>query len=292
MVTTRRLLDLTYQAFNARDIDRALATMHPDVDWPNGMEGGRVHGHAAVREYWTRQWRSIDPHVEPVRFAADEGGRTVVDVRQVVRDRAGNLVADEMVQHVYRVEDDLVRSMEIRKLPGRRIIRRERPADVLAIRRLHEVAFPTPAEARLVDGLRRSGRLVVSLVAEESSEIVGHVAFSPVSAGASSEGLGLAPLAVASGRRRRGVGSALVRGGLDAGRRAGFGFVVVLGEPAYYERFGFAAARGWGLLDEYGGGAAFQALELRPGAIPRGSGAVRYGDEFALLDPRPKVDVP
>jgi predicted N-acetyltransferase YhbS len=292
MATTRRLLERTYQAFNARDIDRALATMHPDVDWPNGMEGGRVHGRAAVREYWTRQWRSIDPHVEPVRFAADEGGRTVVDVRQVVRDRAGTLVADEMVQHVYRVEDGLVRSMEIRKLPGRTIIRPERAADVLAIRRLHEEAFPTPAEARLVDGLRGSGRLVVSFVAEESSEIVGHVAFSPVSAGASSEGLGLAPLAVASGCRRRGVGSALVRGGLDASRRAGFGFVVVLGEPAYYERFGFAPASGWGLLDEYGGGAIFQALELGPGAIPRGAGRVRYCEEFALLDVQPKTDVP
>lgn len=84
----------------------------------------------------------------------------------------------------------------------------------------------------------------------------------------------------------------MVRGGLDASRRAGFGFVVVLGEPAYYARFGFAAASGWGLLDEYGGGAAFQALELRPGAIPRGAGPVRYGAEFALLDARPTADVP
>jgi len=232
MVTVRHLLECTYEAFNARDIDRALSTVHPDVDWPNGMEGGRVHGRAAVREYWTRQWCSIDPHVEPVRFAVDEGGQMVVDVRQVIRDRAGSLVSDEMVQHIYRVEDGLVRSMEIRKLPGCTIVRRERPADVSAIRGLHEEAFPTPAEARLVDVLRGSGRLVVSLVAEESREIVGHVALSPVSAGASSEGLGLAPLAVARGRRRRGVGSALVRGGLDAGSRAGFGFVVVLGEPA------------------------------------------------------------
>ena len=292
MVTVRHLLECTYEAFNARDIDRALSTVHPDVDWPNGMEGGRVHGRAAVREYWTRQWCSIDPHVEPVRFAVDEGGQMVVDVRQVIRDRAGSLVSDEMVQHIYRVEDGLVRSMEIRKLPGCTIVRRERPADVSAIRGLHEEAFPTPAEARLVDVLRGSGQLVVSLVAEESREIVGHVALSPVSAGASSEGLGLAPLAVARGRRRRGVGSALVRGGLDAGSRAGFGFVVVLGAPAYYGRVGFAAASGWGLLVDYGGGPAFQALELRPGGIPRGSGLVRYGEEFSLLGARPKIDVP
>jgi hypothetical protein len=92
--------------------------MHPDVDWPNGMDGGRVQGHDAVREYWTRQWRSVDPHVTPVRFVAEDG-RIVVDVRQVIRDRAGKLVREEMVQHVYRLEDGRVRSMEIRKLPRR-----------------------------------------------------------------------------------------------------------------------------------------------------------------------------
>lgn len=266
--------------------------MHPDVDWPNGMDGGRVHGHDAVREYWTRQWRSIDPHVTPVRFVAEDGGLIVVDVRQVIRDLAGNLVRDEMVQHVYRVEDGLVRSMEIRKLPRRTIIRPERPEDGLAIHCLHEEAFPTPAEAGLVDRLRAGGRLVVSLVAEEGGEIVGHVALSPVSAGSSPGGLGLAPLAVASGCRRRGVGGMLVRAGLDASRRAGSAFVVVVGEPAYYERFGFTAASGWGLLDEYGAGAAFQVLGLRPGDVPRGAGLVRYAEEFALLGARPEDDVP
>ena len=292
MTAPRRLLEGTYEAFNAREVDRALSTMHPDVDWPNGMDGGRVHGHDAVREYWTRQWRSIDPHVTPVRFVAEDGGCIAVDVRQVIRDRAGNLVRDEMVQHVYRVEDGLVRSMEIRKLPRRTIIRPERPEDVLAIHRLHEEAFRTPAEARLVDVLRASGRLVVSLVAEEAGEIVGHVALSSVSAGASPGGLGLAPLAVASGCRRRGVGDALVRGGLDASRRAGCAFVVVLGEPAYYERFGFTVASGWGLVDEYGAGPAFQVLELRPGGVPRGAGLVRYAEEFALLSARPEDDAP
>ena len=83
------LLERTYAAFNARDIDGALAAMHPDVDWPNGMEGGRVHGHRAVREYWTRQWGLIDPRVEPRGFATEADGRIAVDVHQVVRDRAG-----------------------------------------------------------------------------------------------------------------------------------------------------------------------------------------------------------
>jgi ketosteroid isomerase-like protein len=107
------LLRYAYAAFNARNVDAALATMHPDVDWPNGMEGGRVIGHDAVRAYWTRQWTLIDPHVEPLSFAPTADGRIAVDVRQVVRDREGSLLVDQQVQHVYRIEDGRVRSMEI-----------------------------------------------------------------------------------------------------------------------------------------------------------------------------------
>jgi ketosteroid isomerase-like protein len=113
-MTARALLEQTYAAFNARDIDSALAAMHPDVDWPNGMEGGRVHGHRAVREYWTRQWDLIDPRVEPRAFTVEADGRIAVDVHQVVRDRAGALLKEEMVQHVYRIDHGLIRSMEIR----------------------------------------------------------------------------------------------------------------------------------------------------------------------------------
>jgi limonene-1,2-epoxide hydrolase len=115
MTTERRILEKAYAAFNARDIDAALAAMHADVDWPNGMEGGSVHGHDGVHDYWTRQWGMIEPHVEPVRFEEDADGRTVVHVHQVVRDLSGNVVADGMVQHVYLIEDGLVRSMEIRE---------------------------------------------------------------------------------------------------------------------------------------------------------------------------------
>src|SRR2546421_12843391 len=78
------LLRRAYEAFNARDIDSALALMHPDVDWPNGMEGGRVLGRAAVREYWTRQFQVIDSRVEPEGFTTDADGRGAVDVHQVV----------------------------------------------------------------------------------------------------------------------------------------------------------------------------------------------------------------
>src|ERR1044071_9486615 len=110
------LLAEAYAAFNARDVDRVLATMHPDVDWPNGMEGGYVHGHAAVRDYWRRQWRSIDPHVEPQRFAVEDDGRITVHVHQVVRDLSGRVVTDQMVRHVYRVENRAIRHMEITPL--------------------------------------------------------------------------------------------------------------------------------------------------------------------------------
>ena len=110
-----RLLHKAYAAFNARDIDGALATMTPDVIWPNGMEGGTVHGHAGVRAYWTRQWGMIDPHVEPVKFIEDESGSFIVDVHQVVRDLAGKLLLDRMVQHVYTLRDGLIQSMDIRE---------------------------------------------------------------------------------------------------------------------------------------------------------------------------------
>jgi len=115
MLTDRDLLTNTYNAFNARDIDAVLAVMRADVDWPNGWEGGRVYGREGVRDYWARQWAAIDPHVEPVGFDTDETGRTVVKVHQVVRDLEGNLISEGMVEHVYLIEDGLIKSMEIRK---------------------------------------------------------------------------------------------------------------------------------------------------------------------------------
>jgi hypothetical protein len=108
------IVTTAYQAFNARDIEAVLATMHPDVAWPNGMEGGYVHGHRAVREYWTRQWALIDSRVEPLGLEADETGRIVVEVHQVVRDLAGQVKADRLVQHVYEIRDSLIVRMEIR----------------------------------------------------------------------------------------------------------------------------------------------------------------------------------
>jgi putative acetyltransferase len=163
-------------------------------------------------------------------------------------------------------------------------IRPEQPGDAAAVRSVHEAAFPGHDEARLVDALRAAGRMVVSLVAEDNGRIVGHVAFSPVTVEGASDGVGLAPVAVIPTAQRGGIGSRLIRSGLDICRQNGFGFVVVLGAPAYYGRFGFTPAHAWGLDDEYGGGEAFQALELREGSIPKDAGRVRYAPEFAALD--------
>ena len=80
MKSNRELLIAAYQAFNARDIDTILVMMHPDVDWPNGMEGGRVNGQENVRRYWMRQWGILEPHVEPVGIEEDEARRSVVRV--------------------------------------------------------------------------------------------------------------------------------------------------------------------------------------------------------------------
>jgi hypothetical protein len=92
-----------------------LAELHPDVDWANGMDGGRVHGRADVRAYWTRQFGLIDPRVEPVEFETDAAGRTVVRVHQVVRNPAGAVIADGPVEHIYTITDGLITCMDIRK---------------------------------------------------------------------------------------------------------------------------------------------------------------------------------
>lgn len=160
-------------------------------------------------------------------------------------------------------------------------IRPETAADRVAIHALVAACFPSDAEARLIDALRAAGRLSLSLVAEDAGGILGHIGFSPMTGLAG--GLGLAPLAVHAAHRRRGIGARLTREGLAGCARLGARFVVVLGDPAYYGRFGFMPASRWGLIGEYGGGDAFQALELIPGAITPGTGLIRYAPEFAAL---------
>jgi ketosteroid isomerase-like protein len=112
--TEIELLQRMYAAFNRRDIEAVLALMHDSVDWPNGMEGGRVLGTAAVRDYWRRQFEVLDPNVEPRNFSREADGRIVINVHQVVHDKSGKLLVDQMIQHVYEFRDGLIQGMEIR----------------------------------------------------------------------------------------------------------------------------------------------------------------------------------
>lgn len=111
------LLRAAYAAFNARDIDAALALMTPDVAWPRAFKGGFVQGAEEVRAYWTEQWGEINPHVEPVAFHAENADRILVDVHQVVRDMDGTVIADEHAGHRFTIDHGLIQLMEIYPLP-------------------------------------------------------------------------------------------------------------------------------------------------------------------------------
>jgi ketosteroid isomerase-like protein len=107
-------LKLVYQGFNARDMEGVLAALHEDVIWANGMEGGHVHGREGVRSYWTRQWAVVDPHVTPVAFSSSPDGQVAVEVHQIVRNLGGDVVLDQMVGHIFRIENGLVKRFDIR----------------------------------------------------------------------------------------------------------------------------------------------------------------------------------
>lgn len=107
------LLRAAYAAFNARDLDAALALMTPDVHWPRAFKGGFVRGPEEVRAYWTEQGSEIDAQVEPVAFNPQEDGQILVEVHQVVRDLAGTVLVDEHVGHRFTFKDGLIQVMEI-----------------------------------------------------------------------------------------------------------------------------------------------------------------------------------
>ena len=114
MICDMEFLKQVYQRFNARDIDAVLAELHRDVTWANGMEGGHVFGREAVRSYWTRQWATVDPRVEPTAFSTGADGETIVEVHQTVRDLQGVVLVDQMVGHIFRIEDGLITRFDIR----------------------------------------------------------------------------------------------------------------------------------------------------------------------------------
>lgn len=167
-------------------------------------------------------------------------------------------------------------------------IRREVEADIPAIRTVQEQAFSGEDEARIVDMLRASNSVELSLVAVAAGRVVGHVLFSPVTierSGAGSRWVALGPIGVLPDHQNRGIGSRLVREGLETCRSQGCGGVVLLGAPGYYGRFGFLRASDHGLTCVYGDGPEFQAVELREGALARVEGAVRFAPEFDEFAP-------
>ena len=163
------------------------------------------------------------------------------------------------------------------------IVRAEQLKDYASVRGVNASAFETTAEASLVDALREQAHPVVSLVAEEGGTVIGHIMFSPVSL-SGHPGLrimGLAPMAVVPEHQRKGVGSALVRAGLEQCRQLGFGAVVVLGHPSYYPRFGFLPSVRFGIACEYEAPEeAFMLVELQPGFLDGVTGTVQFHAAF------------
>ena len=166
------------------------------------------------------------------------------------------------------------------------LIRAENENDRDAVFAVNLSVFETPAEANLVDVLREHAQPVVSLVAEDKGNVIGHIMFSPVilSGDPDLKVMGLAPMAVASEHQRKGIGSALVRAGLEQCRHLGFVAVVVLGHPEYYPRFGFSPSSQFGIDSNYEvPEEVFMAMELEPEALSGNSGRVKYHNAFSQV---------
>jgi putative acetyltransferase len=160
-------------------------------------------------------------------------------------------------------------------------IRLERPSDTEAVHRINHLAFGRPAEADLVDIVRAACPEALSLVAVADAEVVGHLLFSPVSVGAV-QGMGLAPVAVRPSHQNRGVGSRLIRAGIEILRDQTCPFIIVLGHPGYYPRFGFVPASQFGIASQWENvpEEAFMVLILDTAVMDGVTGVARYRSEF------------
>jgi putative acetyltransferase len=163
-------------------------------------------------------------------------------------------------------------------------VRRETIADRPGVRAVEVAAFGHDTEADIVAAVRIASKAYRGFVVEVDFRILGHAVLTEVTLepDSAAKGLGLAPVAVLPDHQGMGIGSALVRAALDEARHSGAVFAVVLGEPAYYRRFGFRPAAAFGLRSAYDeAGDAFQAVELTPGALRDVYGLVRFRPEFA-----------
>lgn len=111
----QHLISKAYAAFNARNIDAVLEIMDAEVHWPKGWEGGYVQGHDEVKNYWIRQWKELDPNVEPIAFKEKQDGQIEVEVHQIAKDLNGNVLVDGIVKHIYTIKNGLIKNMEIEK---------------------------------------------------------------------------------------------------------------------------------------------------------------------------------
>ncbi len=166
------------------------------------------------------------------------------------------------------------------------LIRHEQQQDHASVYQLNCKAFETAAEAGLVDALRQQASPCISLVAEQESQIVGHILFSPVTLNTDTELniMGLAPMAVLPEYQRQGIGSALVRAGLNHCHQLGCVAIVVLGHPEYYPKFGFQPSVNFNIRSEYDvPDDVFMLLELIPGGLSKKLGEIKYHQAFGGL---------
>jgi HAD superfamily hydrolase (TIGR01509 family) len=214
--------------------------------------------------------------------AAQAAGMRVVGVPNAITARLGPLPAEIVLDSL----SQLSLPQLLDRLGDSLTLRFEAPGDEPAIRHLHEQAFNQSSEADLVDLVRRNGTAVLSMVAVQIDDVIGHVLLTPVTADTApgrQGGLGLGPIAILPEWQRKGIGCRLMRACLEHVRGKGYDYVILLGDPAWYSRFGFKPARSFGLSSDYGDGDAFQVLSLRAGSLEGLQGLVRYVPEFDLV---------
>ncbi len=168
-------------------------------------------------------------------------------------------------------------------------IRKEEAKDIEQVHEILRAAFPGEAESKLVAALRANGKAIIALVATNNERVLGHILFSPVSITppggttplSKTKGIGLAPVAVHPEAQSQGIGSKLIREGLRLCKELGYDYCVVLGNPEYYQRFGFERASSFGVQNEYGVDDEFMLIHFSQQDLTQGT--AKYAPEFAMF---------